>query len=82
MLQHGCKYFARRPTDLGMGTIGQNSTFFSENVHVAYQIKGKYEYSKTLANILSADQPHPDPGEGFNRPKFNFFRTWSYCISN
>ena len=37
---HGSKYFARRPPpqpNLRMGSRGQ--TFFSENGHVAYQIK-------------------------------------------
>ena len=37
------------------------------------------------AYILSADLPlhsHLDPGGGVNRSKFNFFRTWSCCITN
>ena len=39
MQQHGSKYFARKPPPtLGMGLIGQNSTF-SEDGHVAYQFK-------------------------------------------
>ena len=44
MQQHGSKYFARRPLPflspptLGMGSVGQNSTF-SEHGHVGYEIK-------------------------------------------
>ena len=42
MQQNGSKYFARgHPETLGMGSIGQNSTF-SENGHVAYQFKGNH----------------------------------------
>ena len=31
-----------------------------------------------------ADRPHLplDPGGGVNRSKFNFFRTWSCCITD
>ena len=45
MKQHGSKYFARRPPThptLGMGSIGQNSTF-SEHGHVAHQVKGNHK---------------------------------------
>ena len=60
MLQHGSKYFARRhhseapPTTLGIGSVGQNSTF-SEHGHVAYQIKENQECSNMVANILPSD---------------------------
>ena len=41
MQQYCSKYFARRhPTILGMGSIGQKSTF-SEHGHVAYQTTGR-----------------------------------------
>ena len=42
MQQHGSKYFACRPSPLGMGSIGQKSTL-SEHGHVAYQIKRNHE---------------------------------------
>ena len=47
MQQTGSKYFTRRlaiplPPTLGMGSLGQNSTF-SEHGYVAYLIKGNYE---------------------------------------
>ena len=57
---------------------------FSEHGHVAYQIKENHECSNIVANILPADPPpppYPDPGDVVNRSKFNFFRTWSCCIS-
>ena len=55
---------------------------FSEHGHVAYQIKENRECSNIVANILPADPPpYPDPGDVVNRSKFNFFRTWSCCIS-
>ena len=54
---------------LGMGSIGQNSTF-SERGHVAYQNKENQECSTRVANILPADTP----------TKQN--RTWFYNISN
>ena len=46
------------PQALGMGSIGQNSTF-SEHGHVAYQIKENHECSNTLADILPTDLPLP-----------------------
>ena len=61
----------------GMGSKGQNS----EHGHVAYQIKGNHEFSNMVASILPA-YPPPHPGNGVNRSKFNFFRTWSCYISN
>ena len=35
-----------------------------------------------VANILPANPLPPKPGDGVNRSNFNFFRTWSCCISN
>ena len=45
------------PSILGMGSVGQNSTF-SEKGNVAYQIKENQECSKIVANILPVD-PYP-----------------------
>ena len=59
MQQDAGEYFARMPLTLGMGSIGQNSTF-SEHGHVAYQIKGNHECSIMVANILPADPSSPD----------------------
>ena len=50
-----------RPSDLGVGSKGQNSTF-SEHGHVAYQIKGNHECSNMVANILPPYPLYPDPG--------------------
>ena len=61
-------------------TLKVKIQLFSEHGHVAYQIKEFYKCSNMVANILPADSP--DPGDGVNRSKFNFFRTWSCCISN
>ena len=60
-----------------LGSVGQNSIFF-EHGPVAYQIEENHEYSNIVANILHADSL--DPGDGVNRSKFNFFRSWSCCI--
>ena len=60
------------PPDPGVEVKVQISTF-SEHGHVAYQIKGKHECSN-IANILS-HPPSPDPRDGVNRSKVNFFRT-------
>ena len=55
------------PLTLGMGSIGQNSTFLKHG-HVAYQIKGNHECTNMVANILPADAPPPrDPWDGVNR---------------
>ena len=64
MEQHGSKYFARRspyppPPTLGMGSIGQDSAF-SEQSHIAYQIKENHECSNMVAIILPSD-PSPTP---------------------
>ena len=44
----------RHPATLGMGSVGQNSTF-SEHGHVAYQIKENQECSNMVATILPSD---------------------------
>ena len=54
-----------------MESVGQNKTF-SEHGVVAYQIKENHECSNMVANILPTDTP--DPGDGVNRSKFNFFQ--------
>ena len=75
MQQHGSKYFARRPLPYpqpwGLESLGQRSTF-SEHGHVIYQIKDNHKCSNTVANILPA--VIPDPGDGVNRLRFNFFQ--------
>ena len=43
-----------------MGSKGKNSTF-SEQCHVAYQIKGNHECRSMVANILLPDPPPPTP---------------------
>ena len=63
MQQHDSIYFARIPTTpppptLGMGSIGQNSTF-SEHCHVQYQIIENHKCSNMVANILLADPLRP-----------------------
>ena len=81
--QHGSKYFPRilpPPPTLGMGSICQNSTF-SEHGHAEYQIKSTHQMQQHGSNILPA-YPLPEPRDGVNRSKFNFFKTWSCCISN
>ena len=60
-----------------MGSKGQNSPF-SEYGKVAFQIKWHHECSNMVANHLTTDPPH----DGIKRSKFNYFRTWSCCISN
>ena len=73
MQQHGSKYFARRhPETLGMGSVGQNSTF-SEHGPVAYQIKDNQEYSNMVANILP--QTASTLGMGFIGQNSFFFRS-------
>ena len=62
------------PPSRPCGSRGQNS-FFSEHDHVVYQIKGNHVCSNTVA-IFS---PHT---QGVKMSKFNFFITWSCCISN
>ena len=57
MQQLGSKYFASRPhptPTLGVRSNGQNSTF-SEDGHVAYQIKWNHECNNMVANIMPGD---------------------------
>ena len=54
-----------------VGAKGQNSTF-SENDHVADQIKGNHKCSNMVANTLPEDPP---PTLGFKGSKFNLFST-------
>ena len=59
MQQHVSKYFAGRrsyPSPLGMGLIGQNSTFL-EHGCAAYQIKANC--NNMVANILPTDPKDP-----------------------
>ena len=61
MQQYGSKCFARRlpPPPL---TLGMGSEAFSEQCHVAYQIKGKQRCSSNMvANIFPAAPPPPPP---------------------
>ena len=56
MQQHCSKHFARRhPSVLGMGSIGQKSTF-SEHGHVAYQITGNHEMQQHGRNMVEIVQ--------------------------
>ena len=65
-----------------LGSKGRNSTF-SEHGHFTCQIKGNHQMQQhgTCSNYF-ARRPLPDPGDGVNRSKLNFFRSWSSCISN
>ena len=49
---------------LGMGSVGQNSTFAAHD-HVAYQIKENRESSNMIANILPKERPSPTLGMVF-----------------
>ena len=57
------------PPPLGMGSVGQNSTF-TEHCHVAYQINENQEYSYMVARTPQPP-PHPPPYPG-DGSKFNF----------
>ena len=48
------------PPPLSLGMKGHNSTF-SEQCHVAYQIKRTHKCSNMGANILPADPTFPPP---------------------
>ena len=75
-------FFARRPPDPGDGPTGQNSTFL-EHGHVAYQIKRNHEMQQHGCKYFGCRHTYPTTlGDGIKRSKFNFFRTWSCCISN
>ena len=82
MQLNGLKYFACIPPhpETGVGVKRSNSTF-SKHGHVAYQIKGKHKMQQHSSNYFARSPPNPptpnDPGDGMNRSKFNFFRTWS-----
>ena len=65
-----------------MGPEGQKSTF-SKHGHVAFQIDENRDCSNMVENILPAEPLlYPNPVDGISRSKFNFFKTWSCCISN
>ena len=73
MQQHGSKYFARRPpSDQGVASKGQNSTFL-EHGHVVYQIKC-HECSNMVASILPADPPPNPCGGGDQKVKIHLFQ--------
>ena len=55
MLQHGSKYFTRRPPH--PLTLGVKIQLFSEQCNVAYQIKGNHKCIIIVANILPTDIP-------------------------
>ena len=84
MQQHGSQYFARRPPSPTLGVKRSKMNSFRTLCHVAYQIKGNLECSNMVANICLQTAPTPPsrPWGGVNRSKFNFFRTWSCCITN
>ena len=72
----------------GYGSLGRlkgsgrvQSSTLSEYGHVAYQIKAIEACINLVANILPKD-PLPRSWGWGQRSKFNFFRTWSCCISN
>ena len=56
----------QNPTPLTIGLKKDRNSTFSEQRHDAYLIKGNYECSNMVANILPADPP-PDTGDGVNR---------------
>ena len=55
------------PSTQGVGSKGQIISF-SENSHVAYQIKADNHGSKVVANILLTDTL--DPGDGVKRSNY------------
>ena len=65
-----------------MGLTCQNP--FSEHGHVACQIKGNHEMQQQSCKYFPSKPPtHPTTlGDGVKMSNFNFFRTWSCCISN
>ena len=68
-----------------MGSIGQNLTF-SAHGPVAYQIKWNHKMQQHGSKYFARRPPFPPwprpQGDGVKWSKFNFFRTWSCCISN
>ena len=69
------------PTTLGGWGRKVEIQLFQKHGHVAYQMKGYHKFSNMVANILPAD-PYTSPENEVNRSKFDFFRTWSWFISN
>ena len=60
---HGSKYVACRPSlTLGMGSIGQTSTF-SKPGNIAYQIKMNHKMQQHGSKFF-ARKPRPDPSVG------------------
>ena len=59
MQQLSSNYFAPPPPLL---TLGTGSKAFSEQFHIAIQIKGKRKCSNMVANIFPAATPPPNPG--------------------
>ena len=66
---------------LWVGSKGRNSTF-SEHGHVASQIKGNHKCCNRPPHPRTHPSPRPDPWGRVRWSKFNFFLTWSSCISN
>ena len=84
MQQHGRKYLSAEPPPppphLNLMVKSSNSTF-SEQYHVAYQIKRNYKCRNNVTNILPEDRPHHDHGVGVKMSKLNFIIKQSCCIS-
>ena len=57
MKQHGSNYLHADSHPLTIGVKKDRNSTFSEQCHVAYLIKGNYECSNMVANILPADPP-------------------------
>ena len=68
------------PPTLGMGSTDKLQ-LFQNMVLLHIKLKRITKCSSMVANIFSR-RPLPDPGDEVNRSKLNFFRTWSFCISN
>ena len=81
--QHGSKCFARippLPTTLGDGVRKVKNQLLQNMVMLHIKLIGITKCSKIVANILPA---YPTPFNlGVKMSKYNFFRTWSSCISN
>ena len=60
------------PLTQGVGSKDQ-TIYFSESSHVAYQIKADEAGSNMVANILRSDTPMHDPGGGVKRSNYIFF---------
>ena len=74
------------PYPLPPGTCRSKSTFSEQN-HVADQIKGNQECSSMVANKFpsipsNAYPPPPQTWEWGNSLKLKFLRAYSCCISN